>query len=570
MRRRLTRLYGHAADRCRDRLASRVAAVQATTLPRRALDETDTLLITYGDMVRTTGEPPLATLGRFLDRHLPDAIGTVHVLPFFPYSSDDGFSVIDYLAVDPELGDWDDVAALGRRFDLMFDLVINHVSRSHAWFDQFLADEPPGREYLLCADPRDDLAAVVRPRTHPVLTPVSTAAGLRHVWTTFSPDQIDLDFRNPDVLLAMAEVALQYVRLGARVLRLDAVAYLFKEVGSSCIHLEETHAVVQILRDLVEAAAPGTLVLTETNVPHRENTSYFGDGDEAHMVYQFSLPPLLLHALTTGRAEVLTRWAAQLDRPPEGCTYLNFTASHDGIGVRPLEGLVPAGEIQALVDHVRAVGGQVSSRSLPDGSEVPYELNVSWFDAIGGAHDEQLHLQCFLCSQTLPLALDGVPALYFHSLTATPNWHEGVEQTGRARTINRRKWDLDDLEAALSRPDGPTATVFGELRRRLRVRRGCPAMAPGQPQQVLSIDPRLFALRRGTGATAMTVVHNLADVPIDVAVDDCVPTSGESNGGAGTWRDIMGECGEVTAGSTLRIPPYGTCWLRPVLEPTQE
>ena len=569
MRRRLGRLYGGDADRVLSRLAELVAAARrGGPAQRPGLDETDVLLITYGDIVSTAGEAPLATLAGFLGRELGGVISVVHLLPFFPYSSDDGFSVIDYLAVDPELGDWEDVAALGDRFGLMFDLVLNHVSRRHEWFRQFLADEAPGRDFVLCASPDDDLAAVVRPRSHPLLTPVRTVAGERHVWTTFSADQVDLDFANPDLFLAMAEVALQYARRGARVLRLDAVAYLYKRVGTPSIHLGETHDVVRLLRDLVEAAAPGALLLTETNVPHRENVSYFGGGAEAHMVYQFSLPPLLLHALVTGRAGALTGWARAMEPPPAGCAFLNFTASHDGIGVRPLEGWVPARELAGLVDHVRAVGGHVSSRRLPDGTETPYELNVSWFDVMGTGRAEVTadHMARFLCSQTVPLALDGVPALYFHSLVGTRNWTEGVARTGRARTINRRKWDLRELEAALAEPGHPAAVALCELRRRLRIRRSCPALRPGSAQEILTLDDRLFVVRRGVRAQQLLCVHNVSGDEVTVALDGRV----DGGTGARAWRDIMGSGGEVAAGWTVRVPPFGVQWLQPVLAPDLE
>jgi glycosidase len=569
MRRRLTRLYGGSAERVRSRLAELVVEARREGAgPRRDLDETDIVLITYGDMVHTPGEAPLATLTGFLARELDGVIRTVHVLPFSPYSSDDGFSVIDYLAVDPALGDWADVAALGERFELMFDLVINHVSQRHEWFRQFVADEAPGRGFFLCASPDDDLAAVVRPRSHPLLTPVLTAAGERHVWTTFSADQVDLDFADPDLFLAMAEVALQYVRRGARVLRLDAVAYLFKRVGTPCIHLEETHDLVRLLRDLIEAAAPGVRLLTETNVPHRENVSYFGGGAEAHMVYQFSLPPLLLHALVAGNAAALTGWARALEPPPGGCAFLNFTASHDGIGVRPLEGWVPAHEVRRLVDHVRAVGGHVSSRRLAGDTQVPYELNVSWFDAMGSGADEVTagHLARFLCSQTVPLALDGVPALYFHSLTGTRNWDEGVAQTGRARTINRHKWDLRSLEAALAEPGHPTAVVFRELSRRLRIRRKCRALRPGSLQEVLTLDDRLFAVRRGSAAQQLLCLHNVSGETITLELD--ARMKGDAD--APVWRDIMGNGGEVAVGGTVCIPPFGVQWLQPTTAPEME
>jgi len=120
-----------------------------------------------------------------------------------------------------------------------------------------------------------------------------------------------------------------------RIARLDAVAFLWKELGTNCLHLPETHELVKLFRDVCEIVAPRAIILTETNVPHAENVSYFGQGDEAHMVYQFSLPPLLLHAFITGNGQYLTHWASGLEPPPAGCTFFNFTASHDGVGVRP-------------------------------------------------------------------------------------------------------------------------------------------------------------------------------------------------------------------------------------------
>lgn len=216
-------------DRFRPRLSDRAE-------PAERFDQHDAILITYGDTFRAPGRSPLAALSAFAERHLTGRFSTLHVLPFFPSSSDYGFSVIDYLAVDPALGGWDDLERLRRGFKLMVDLVLNHVSAESAWFRAFLSGEAPYERFFIEADPRADLSAVTRPRTSPLLTRVRTDRGARHVWTTFSPDQVDLNYAEPAVLLRMLEVMLTYVERGADVLRLDAVGYLWKQPGTTCIH----------------------------------------------------------------------------------------------------------------------------------------------------------------------------------------------------------------------------------------------------------------------------------------------------------------------------------------------
>jgi len=557
IRQRLERLYGDRAGESVDQLFSLLDRWREPLALRPrppGLSEADAVLITYGDMVRRPREAPLATLGRFCGARLSQSFSIVHVLPFFPSSSDDGFSVIDYRTVDERLGTWDDVESLAGRFDLMFDLVLNHTSAQGEWFGQFLRNEPPGRDYVLCAAPDADLDAVVRPRSHPLLTPVETALGERHVWTTFSADQVDLDFDRCEVLLEFVDILLQYAAKGARIIRLDAVAFLFKQAGTPCVHLPRTHEAVKLLRDVLDAAAPGTLLLTETNVPHQENAAYFGEGDEAHLIYQFCLPPLLLHALTTGDARPLTRWAAGLEEAPPGCTFLNFTASHDGIGLRPLEGLVPPGGREALVQRVQRNGGLVSQRRGPDGVEVPYELNITYFDALadgpGDVTDAQVRR--FVTSQTVALALQGIPALYFHSLTATRNHTDGVAETGRARTINRRKWDVDELARRLDDPATVAHRVFGELTHRLRIRAGQPAFAPERSQRVLDLDPRLFAVQRGRDERAVICLHNVSAESVAVA-------SARLPGSVRIWHDIL--TGKETRGRDVTVPPFEAAWL---------
>ena len=571
----LTHLYGPRAGEVQRRIGQHLANFRTASTASPPANtaghdaptwsEKDQWVICYGDSILDEGTPPLAVLDTFLQRYLGDAISGVHVLPFFPWSSDDGFSVIHYREVNSELGEWAHIQTLASHYDLMADLVLNHVSRESLWFVDYLAGSLPGRDYFIEVDPDTDVSQVTRPRSSPLLVPISTRRGTRHVWATFSEDQIDLNFENPDVLLEFVGILLFYLQQGVRIIRLDAVAFLWKRLGTSCIHLPETHTVVRLLRAIVDEIAPGTLLITETNVPHAENISYFGlerlakgAPDEAHMVYQFALPPLLLHTLTRGEATTIQTWLNSLPVLPEQCTYLNFTASHDGIGVRPLEGLLPDHERDALLELMHRFGGFVSMRSNPDGSDTPYEINITWFEAMCGTRrgPDPWQIARFLCSQAIMLSLQGIPALYIHTLTGTLNDVEGVERSGRLRSINRRRWQLDELALLLESPSTPTHDVFHALHRLLEQRRQEPCFHPNAPQRVIETPPELLAIERGPlrNGRRLLALYNVTDVKFDLA------HAGDALNQALTqhhWQPLD----PLTAHHEETLPPYAVRWL---------
>lgn len=521
--------------------------------------EKEIVLVTYGDMIGNDDEPGLVTLKRFLDSQLRGVIDCVHLLPPFPSSSGEGFAVIDYRGIDPALGDWRQVDAISADYRLMLDLVINHCSRQSEWFQDFVNGIAPGRDYFITARADDDLSAVDRVREHPLLTSTATRHGERLVWTTFSADQMDVDFSNPDLLFEFIAILLLYVSHGAKIIRLDAVAFLWKEVGTRCLHLEQTHEVIKLLRGVLELVAPDVLLLADSNAPGDESIGYFGDGDEAQLVSQFSLPPLLLLALYTGNASHLTRWAADLEAPP-GCSFLNFTASQDGIGLGPLEELVTDDERGLLIEAVEARGGYVSYRSGAGGESLPYELNISWFDALSDVNQPSdqapgpLHIARQLCSQTLPLSLQGIPSVYFHGLTATGNDQQRVEASGHPRDINRHRWQEAELYQRLSDPDHHMGMVFQETLRLLRLRAAQPAFHPTASQQVLQLGDALFAVvRRVTdeeqGAKQRLIaISNLSDQPQPLTL----PKSE-------TLIDLI--AGGSYAHGRLRLAPYQCVWL---------
>jgi len=514
--------------------------------------EANTVLITYGDSLINREQAPLEALNDFLIQELKKEITHVHVLPFFPFSSDDGFSVIDYKQVNPGLGTWENIREINQHFNLMADLVINHISSKSEWFQNFLDEKNPGKDYFITIDPATDLSSVTRPRSSPLLTPFSTASGMKHVWTTFSADQVDLNFSNPRVLIEMIDILLFYVNQGATIIRLDAIAFLWKETGTSCLHLPETHEVVKLMRDIVELVNPSTIILTETNVPNKENMSYFGDNDEAHMVYQFSLPPLLLHGLHTGNSTFLTKWAKTLPDLPAGNTFFNFTASHDGIGVRPLEGLIHADEFDELLANMKKAGGMISMKKNSDGSESPYEINITYYDALAFTKngDSRFQKERFISSQTIMLALKGIPAFYIHSLFATPNYLEGVVQTGRARTINRRKYNINELNSILDAKT-PNQEIFDELRRRIRIKQKNTCFHPDNPQVIIDLGKNIFAFKRKDEKRQKETfcISNVTAGNITTQLP----------GFAGITTDILS--GQRATNENIQLKPYQTAWL---------
>jgi glucosylglycerate phosphorylase len=479
------------------------------------LSERDSILITYGDQLGEAGQPHLRTLVEFCEAHLRDVVGTIHILPFFPWSSDDGFSVKDYREVDPALGNWSDVDRLQHSFRLMFDGVINHTSAQGAWFKAFLRNEAPYRDYFLTVEGNPDLSQVVRPRALPLLTEFQTTAGSRRVWTTFSADQVDLDFHNPHVLVEIIDILLLYVEHGAQFIRLDAIAYLWKEIGTTCLHLPQTHAFIQLLRAVLDEVAPHVYLVTETNVPHKDNISYFGDGtNEAQLVYNFALPPLVLHTFHSGDASILSEWASGLDLPSNQSTFFNFLASHDGIGLNPVRGILSPAEIESLVERTRAHGGLISFKQNSDGTQSPYEMNINYFDALSDpAGNEQLELQVnrFLTAQAIMLSLRGVPGIYFHSLFGSRGWTEGVNLTHQNRTINRQKLERSNLESELADPNSLRSQVFERFRQLLFHRAASPAFHPQGGQKVLDEGPQVFAVLRSSpnGDNHVLCLHNV-------------------------------------------------------------
>ncbi len=518
-------------------------------LPTVPWTQKDVLLITYADSIVKEGQMHLQTFEEFARKELSDIISFIHILPFFPWSSDDGFAVKDFRSVDSKLGNWNNIKELSRNFRLVFDAVINHVSESSIYMEGYRNGDPNYKDFFIALDPATDTTSVLRTRNLPLLHDYETYDGIKWLWTTFSRDQLDLNFQNPAVLIEIIDVLLGYLQKGATMIRLDAIPYLWKELGSSCAHLPQTHEIIKLIHDVYTLASPGALLLTETNVPHQENISYFGNKkDEAQMIYNFSLAPLIVYSILKGDSSVFSRWASQVKWVSETSTYLNITATHDGIGMRPTEGILSEEERQMMIEVAEIRGGDITGKRNSDGSISVYELNINYFDMLNDPNsDESLELQIkrFMLSQTIPMSFIGIPGIYIHSLLGSRNYYKGVEETGRARSINREQLELDELEEIINIDENIRSKVFSEYKRRLKIRSQEQCFHPDARQKILFLDKRVFALKRITSDRELIAVHSLVNeqIAIELPVEGVELLSGE------------------LVSSNIVLEPYQTCWV---------
>ncbi len=528
------------------------------------VDQKDIMLITYADSIKNDSEKPLKTLHSFLKTYVKDFINCIHILPFYPYSSDDGFSVIDYYKVNAELGDWEDIIELSADFKLMFDAVINHISAKSDWFSEYLKGVSEFQDFFIEADPKKDYSSVTRPRALPLLSEFETVEGEKYIWTTFSADQIDLNYKYPEVFLKIIDLLLTYSDYNTTFLRLDAIGYMWKEDGTNCINLPQAHIVVQLIRDVFEAAAPYVKLITETNVPHKDNISYFGNGhNEAHMVYNFSLPPLTLYSFLTGDSRYLSNWAASLEKEPqsEETTFFNFLASHDGIGVMPTRGYLSENELNNMIEKIKSHGGLVSYKSNIDGSKSAYELNINYMDALSHPNDdEELRLKRFLAAHSILLSMRGMPGIYIHSLLGSRSYHDGVKSTGINRAINREKLKVNELISGLNDVNSLRYKVLNGIKHLIDIRKEQTAFHPNASQKVLFLDPHVFSVLRisKNKECFLLSITNVSGKYVDLSVNNIVELSDYNTK---QFKDLISDAG-FNVFDNIKLEPYQSMWLR--------
>lgn len=538
-------------------------------IPKERFTEKDAILITYGDLICNDGDKPLETMAEFCHKYLRGVFNTLHILPFFPYSSDRGFSVMDFEEVDPNLGNWDDILNLKNDFYLMFDGVFNHVSSQSRWFQEFLNQNPDYKDFFTVFSTKEKISAdhlklIVRPRTSDVLTSFSTLNGPCLVWTTFSADQIDLNYHNPKVLLKMIEILLTYVRRGADIIRLDAVTYLWEELGTTCVHLDQSHESIKLFRDVLDAVAPHVALITETNVQHKDNIRYFGNGyDEAQMIYNFALPPLVLHSFQTGNAAKLTAWAGNLEKIADQATYFNFLDSHDGIGVMAVKNILTREEIEIMALKVIEHGGFISYKA-DDGTEIPYELNITWYSAINREDSDDsraLKIKRYLASRSISLVMMGVPGIYLHGLLGSKNDADAVLEERQTRSINRDSLKKKELISAFEDTNSNICQIASSLIRMLRKRIREKSFHPNAAQNALNISDSVFCVNRVSvdEKESVLAVTNITDSEQLLNIN-----LNEHGLPDGTFFEIFSETEyEPDNGKlTLSLKPYDVFWLK--------
>jgi sucrose phosphorylase len=515
------------------------------------------VMITYADTIEDKNSLPINSINKFLKEYCADTFEIVHILPFFPSSSDKGFSVKDYYSVYHQFGQWNDILRISKEFGVMADVVINHGSSESLWFKNFIKGEGKGSDYFLNFDEPFDTSKVVRPRTSDLLNPVETADGTKYIWCTFSKDQVDYNFSNPVVLFEFIQIIIFYLSRGITVFRFDAVAFIWKKIGTSCINLEKTHEIVRLFRTLLTYLSPKAILVTETNTPARENVSYFGNANEAHWIYNFSLPPILIYSILAGDSSYLEKLTMSMPPSQLGTSYLNFIASHDGIGLRPAETFLTKDEISRFINLMEQNGGRVSYRSNNTDTPEPYEINITLFDAMKESFNKEvnLYLERFICIHAIMLSLEGVPAFYIHSLFGTQNDYALYKQNNQNRSLNRGKIKISEID--LSNESESQSHIFLQLKKLMLIRKKQPAFHPNAVQFTLHLGSNLYGIWRQSLDKKQSIfcISNLTDEIVKLSLLDLNLI------GFDHWRDIITEIEIDDITSEIEFSPYQTMWL---------
>ena len=477
-------------------------------------DSSSVVLITYPDSIYRKDESTLKTLNEFVKNRLSGLSSVIHVLPFLPSTSDGGFAVSNYEKIEDTFGNWNDLKDLSSKHKIMADLVLNHVSSSHPWVHQFIKSEDPGSSYIVAPSETHVWENVIRPRNSSLFTNINTNQGFKSVWTTFGPDQVDVDWRNPNILLEFLRLLVRYITNGADWIRLDAIAFIWKEPYTTCLHLDPVHSIVKLLNKSLKIIKPSAVLITETNVPEKENLSYLIEGNEANLAYNFTLPPLLLEAIYTGKTDLLNSWLSNWNELPKNTSLLNFTSSHDGIGLRALEGIMDDQRIHNLLVESEKRGGLVSHRRLSNGEDQPYELNISWWSAMSseGSDNTVFQFDRFLLSQLFTLSIKGVPAFYLPSVLASPNDLDSFKKTGQRRDLNREKFEANKLLEVLKNFNSPASKNISYLTHIVKVRSRLKAFHPEASMECISTNiANCVILKRGLNEDSVYVICNMSN-----------------------------------------------------------
>ena len=520
--------------------------------------EKDFLLITYADSIKKNNQKNFTTLNSFLKKYCKE-FSYIHILPFFPFSSDDGFAVEDYKKIKIEHGSWKDLKKITKTFDIMVDLVINHCSSKNKLFKNFLEDKNPGKNFFINSEKKFPKSnKIVRPRSSDLSKKVLVNGKNTYVWCTFGHDQVDFDFRNPNVLLYFFEIIKFYLDQDIKALRLDAVAFLWKELGTRCINLPQTHNIIRLIRLIIDRFYNKTLVITETNIPSHENLTYFGNNNEAHCIYNFSLAPLLIHAVVSGNSFYLKKWSRGMPPAQENNSYLNFLSTHDGIGMRPVEGILPENEIQKYFNFFKKQGGLFSYRTNA-GKKSVYEVNITLLEAFKECYNgkDKFVLERFILAHTILFSMEGIPAIYIQNYLGSKNDNAKVKKTNSFRSINRRNWNFDSLVKIFKNKSNINSKILHSLNRLMVLRKKQIAFHPNATQFTLQLGDIFFGIWRQSIDRSQSIfcISNLTNVKQKISLLDINLIS------TNNWFDILSNKKIKNIGDELLFKPYQTFWI---------
>ncbi len=544
-----------------NRLIDQYKKSEVKNVTNDAWSENTILLITYADSINKgiLGKS-LNNFGTFYKKYLKKFINSIHFLPFFPSSGDGGFSVKNHFEVDKTYGTWENIKELSKHANIMTDLVLNHASSEGQWYKNFLEEKRPGKNYFYIVDKDYDCSKVVRPRDHSLLSEIKFLNKKKFLWCTFSHDQIDLNFKNPEVLFEFINLILKLTSYGVKIFRLDAVAFIWKKSGTTCLNLPQTHEIIKLLRDIVDQLEKDIIIVTETNLPKQENLSYFGKNDEAHWVYNFPLPPLIINTFLFEDSSALTKWSMKMPPAQIGNAYLNFIASHDGIGMRPAEGVLTDKEIKKMLQRLKKNGSQFSMRKLSNGEEKVYEANISLFDALKFTDSDEngkFKLKRFIAAHCIILAIEGIPAFYFNSLFATENDEKAFVSSGIKRNLNRYKWDYSSLVNLINKKNSIECNSYEAFKNIISIRKAQPAFHPNATQFTLNLGKNIFSVWRQSRDRKQSIfaLTNVSSKTIKLNSNQINLIDDEQ------WFDLLSSNEKITDGQFIKLNPYQTVWI---------
>ena len=463
------------------------------------INESTSLVICYGNSVTDGNKKSLKVFNKFYKKYLKNNFDSVHFLPFYPSSSDSGFAVKDHYKIEPRLGSWKDVKLISKNCNLMADLVINHSSARGLWFSNFLKNKSPGKDYFFTVDKNFNSKKVIRPREHKLLKKIKLSNETKYLWRTFSPDQIDLNFKNPKVLIRFIKIIFNLINNGVRIFRLDAIAYLWKENGNTCINHTNTHNIIKFIRLVFNLLKTECIIITETNLPEKENLSYFGNNDEANWIYNFSLAPILVYSLLFEDSNKITKWSKNFPIAKLNNNYLNFIASHDGIGMRPTEGILSTNTQKKFLIRLKKNGGEFSYRKVQGVKKKVYEANITLFNAFKCSDFDKSGIfgfERYMAAHTIMISFDGIPAIYFNSMFGNSNDNSKYIISGNKRDLNRYRWNKDKIEDHLKDQNSKQNKYYKNMSNILAIRSKQKAFHPNAIRKTLKLGTNFFGIKR--------------------------------------------------------------------------